>query len=66
MQLFSSYYDLEADKALPISSLVARFEQEGNAQVKAVSDEDTPAFTAAQWKGVRLLLSKLFKEIFVK
>jgi leucyl-tRNA synthetase len=50
MQLFSSYYDLEANKALPISSLVARFEQEGNAQVKAVSDEDTPAFTAAQWK----------------
>lgn len=50
MQLFSSYYDLEADKALPISNLVARFEQEGNAQVKAVCDEDTPAFTAAQWK----------------
>ena len=50
MQLFSSYYDLEADKALPISSLVARFEQEGNAQVKAICDEDTPAFTAAQWK----------------
>jgi leucyl-tRNA synthetase len=50
MQLFSSYYDLEANKALPISSLVARFEQEGNAQIKAVSDEDTPAFTAAQWK----------------
>uniref|UniRef100_UPI0040484B3C leucine--tRNA ligase n=1 Tax=Algoriphagus sp. TaxID=1872435 RepID=UPI0040484B3C len=50
MQLFSSYYDLEADKALPISSLVTRFEQDGNAQVKAVCDEDTPAFTAAQWK----------------
>ncbi len=50
MQLFSSYYDLEANKALPISSLVARFEQEGNAQVKAVCDEDTPAFTSAQWK----------------
>ncbi len=50
MQLFSSYYDLDADKALPISSLVARFEQEGNAQVKAVCDEDTPTFTAAQWK----------------
>ena len=50
MQLFSSYYDLEADKALSISSLVARFEQEGNAQVKAVCDEDTPTFTATQWK----------------
>uniref|UniRef100_UPI0040481260 class I tRNA ligase family protein n=1 Tax=Algoriphagus sp. TaxID=1872435 RepID=UPI0040481260 len=50
MQLFSSYYDLEADKAVPISSLVTRFEQDGNAQVKVVCDEDTPAFTAAQWK----------------
>ncbi len=50
MQLFSSYYDLEADKAVSIASLVARFEQDGNAQVKAVCDEDTPAFTAAQWK----------------
>ncbi|MDA1269159.1 MAG: leucine--tRNA ligase [Bacteroidetes bacterium] len=50
MQLFSSYYDLDADKALPISSLVARFEQEGNAQFKAVCDEDTPSFTATQWK----------------
>jgi leucyl-tRNA synthetase len=50
MQLFSSYYDLDADKALPISSLIARFEQEGNAQVKAVCDEDTPVFTAAEWK----------------
>ena len=50
MQLFSSYYDLEANKALPIASLVARFEQEGNAGVKAVCDEDTPTFTAAQWK----------------
>ena len=50
MQLFNSYYDQDADKALSIASLVSRFEQEGNAQVKAVSDEDTPAFTAAQWK----------------
>ena len=50
MQLFSNYYDLEANKALPIASLVARFEQEGNAGVKAVCDEDTPTFTSAQWK----------------
>lgn len=50
MQLFSSYYDLDADKALPISTLIARFEQEGNAQVNAVCDEDTPTFTAAEWK----------------
>ncbi len=50
MQLFNSYYDQEADKALSIASLVSRFEKEGNFKVKAVCDEDTPSFTAAQWK----------------
>lgn len=50
MQLFSSYYDLEADKALPISGLISRFEQEGNARVNAVCDEGIPFFTAAEWK----------------
>lgn len=49
MQLFSSYYDLEADKALSIDSLIARFEKEGNESVKAASDEDTEKFSAADW-----------------
>jgi hypothetical protein len=51
MQLFNSYYDLEADKALSITSLVARFEKEGNSAVKAVCDEGTPSFSAVDWKG---------------
>lgn len=50
MQLFNSYYDLEADKALSIDSLISRFEKEGNSRVKAVCDEDTQAFDAAAWK----------------
>ncbi|WP_192346621.1 leucine--tRNA ligase [Algoriphagus sp. Y33] len=49
MQLFNSYYDQDADKALSIESLVARFEKEGNANVKAVCDEDTQKFSAAEW-----------------
>ncbi|MFC3417504.1 leucine--tRNA ligase [Algoriphagus hitonicola] len=49
MQLFNSYYDLNADKALSIDSLISRFEKEGNLQVKAVCDEDTPTFSAADW-----------------
>ncbi len=49
MQLFSSYYDLDADKALSIDSLISRFEKEGNAKVKAVCDDETPIFTAADW-----------------
>ncbi len=49
MQLFNSYYDLEADKALPIDSLTERFGREGNSYVKAVCDEDIPQFDASDW-----------------
>ncbi|WP_288369467.1 leucine--tRNA ligase [uncultured Algoriphagus sp.] len=51
MQLFNSYYDLDADKAVSIDSLVSRFEKEGNASVKAVSDEETPTFSSSDWNG---------------
>ncbi len=51
MQLFNSYYDQEADKALSIGSLISRFEKEGNASIKAVCDDDTPTFTASEWDG---------------
>lgn len=50
MQLFNHYYDQSADKALPISSLIERFEQEGNLSVKAACDDDTPSFDAHTWK----------------
>ncbi len=49
MQLFSSWYDQEADKAKKIGDLVARFEASGSAGVRAVSDEDTRNFTAEEW-----------------
>ena len=49
MQLFNSYYDLKADKALSIDSLISQFEKEGNTQVSAVCDEDTPTFSASDW-----------------
>jgi leucyl-tRNA synthetase len=52
MQLFSNYYDLDADKALPISSLEARFEKEGNLAVKAVCDEGTPTFSKEEWNAL--------------
>ncbi|UII26602.1 leucine--tRNA ligase [Fulvivirga maritima] len=51
MQLFNSYYNNNTDKAESIESLVAEFEAKGNAAVNAVCDEDTPAFTAEEWKG---------------
>lgn len=49
MQLFNSYYDQDADKALAIDTLISRFEKEGNTNVKAVCDDETPKFTAEEW-----------------
>ncbi|GJM60658.1 leucine--tRNA ligase [Persicobacter diffluens] len=49
MQLFDAFYDHAADKAKHINELIAIFEKEGNATVDASCDEDTPAFTAAEW-----------------
>lgn len=49
IQLFNSWYDKDADKAVSIDTLVEQFEKEGNAGVNAVCDEDTPSFTAGEW-----------------
>ena len=50
IQLFNSWYNNETDKAEPIETLIALFEKEGNAKINAACDDDTPTFTAEQWK----------------
>lgn len=52
MQLFNHYYDKDEDKALPINHLIEQFKKDGNANVKAVCDEDTPSFTADEWNAM--------------
>jgi leucyl-tRNA synthetase len=49
MQLFNSWYNLETDKAESISTLIQKFEVEGNISVKAASDEDVVTFSAEEW-----------------
>ena len=49
LKLFDSYYDLEANKAVSISELITRFEEEGNFKVNAHCDKDTPDFDPQQW-----------------
>lgn len=49
LQLFDSWYDLEANQARGIDELISIFEKEGNRQVKAHSDYAS-IFTAAEWK----------------
>ncbi|MCU0428800.1 MAG: leucine--tRNA ligase [Cytophagaceae bacterium] len=50
IQLFHAWYNNESKKAEPISTLIQRFEQNGNAGIQAACDEDAPAFAAADWK----------------
>lgn len=49
IQLFNSYYDKDADKALPIENLISIFEKQGNSNVNVVSEEDVPNFSAEEW-----------------
>ena len=63
MQLFNSYYDKTANKALSIKDLEAVLAAEGNAKINAVCDEDTPSVSAEIWhkmseKEQQLLLLK--------
>ena len=48
-QLFNSFYCNEKNKAIPIAVLVAYFEKNGNINLQAVCDENTPQFSAEDW-----------------
>ncbi len=50
IQLFNSWYNTDSDKAEPIESLISIFEEDGNADVKAVCDDDTPNFLEDDWQ----------------
>jgi leucyl-tRNA synthetase len=50
IQIFNSYYDTKNNCAKHISDLISEFEKNGNSLVNAACDEDTPKFTADQWK----------------
>lgn len=48
-ELFKAWYNKKANKAQPISELIALFETEGNTSVQAACNEDTPEFSAQEW-----------------
>ena len=48
VKMFGSYYDTEADKAMPIDNLVKHFETNGSAGIHAAQGKDL-VFTADQW-----------------
>ncbi|MBR4438034.1 MAG: leucine--tRNA ligase [Bacteroidales bacterium] len=49
LKMFKSWYNNDSNSAEPISELIARFEEEGNAKVNAACS-DVETFTAEQWK----------------
>jgi len=51
VQLFNAWYNKKSDKAESIDSLISIFEKEGNVNVEAACDDDTPSFDAATWNG---------------
>ena len=52
IQLFNSWYNKTADQAEDISTLVSEFEQNGNAKVNAVCDDNITPFSAADWNAL--------------
>ncbi|MBL7962678.1 MAG: leucine--tRNA ligase [Flavobacteriales bacterium] len=55
LQLFGSWYDRRADKAAPIATLIACFEQngfcdEGRRALTGDEEIEAPSFTAEEWK----------------
>ena len=63
IKLFNSWYNNETDKAEPIETLIALFETEGNSKVNAACDDDTPTFTAEEW---RVFSSEQQQQILLK
>ncbi len=49
MQIFNSWYNLESDKAEPISTLVLKLETVGTREIKAVCDEDVQNLQPSDW-----------------
>jgi leucyl-tRNA synthetase len=60
MQLFEHYYDIDADKALPIKDLISRLEKEGNAAINAACEDETPELSAEQWRSMNEQEQQIF------
>ena len=63
IQLFNSWYNKSKDKAEKIEQLIEIFKKEGNTNINASCDEDTPLFTAAEWNELN---SKKQEELLLK
>ncbi len=51
LQLFESWYNQKEERAESIETLTQKLADEGNKNIKAACDEDTPMITAEDWNG---------------
>ncbi len=49
IQIYNSWYNNKTNKAEKIDSLIAEFEKNGNQNIDAACDENTPTFSAQEW-----------------
>jgi leucyl-tRNA synthetase len=49
IKLFESYYDLNMDKALPISELIRKFKSNGTRNLNAYSSSKVDEFSSKEW-----------------
>ena len=52
MQLFNHYFDQAEGKAVSIEALKNRLSTEGNKNIQAACDDDTPIIRAEEWNGM--------------
>jgi leucyl-tRNA synthetase len=50
IQLFNSWYNKDSNRAESICTLIMKFEEHGNKNIHAVSDDNIADFTAEEWK----------------
>lgn len=58
--IYNSWYNIKADKAEPIDSLIAILEKEGNTHVNAACDADTGNISAEDWNSYSEKQQQLF------
>ena len=49
LKLFHSWYDNKLQRARPVQDLIAYLKKDGNSNIQAACDVDTPTFTATDW-----------------
>ncbi|WP_370090426.1 leucine--tRNA ligase [Ekhidna sp.] len=58
--IYNSWYNNDTDKAEHIDTLVAKLEKEGNKNINAACDADTPIISADEWNGYSEKEQQLF------